>query len=375
MGLQVVQVESKRELDEFLALPERLYCNDPAWVQNLLLLQREVFSESKNPFFEHGEARLFLVLRDGETVGRISGQIDRLHNEHHCERAGFFGFFECANDADAGMALLEAAENFVRGQGMERIRGPLNFSINEELGLLVDGFEHPPMVAMTHALPYYGSLIEHAGFEKCVDLLAYRWDVQRPPERTIAAGEKARAVPGLTLRKVNLWKLRRDVDILLDVFNDAWNDNWGFVPATPREARKLADDLRLIADTNIAIIAEINGEPAGMVVAIPNLYEAIRDFRGHLGPLNAARLLWRLKVRGVQSGRIMLYGVKRKFWTRELVGLPYLLLYELYLGAKKRRYTLAEESWVVDSNARLAALMRYWGAEVYKRYRIYEKAL
>ena len=375
MTLDIVPVTTARQREMFLRLPERLYRADPAWIPNLLWLQREAVSEKRNPFFEHGEAQLFLALRDGRPVGRISAQVDHLHNQCHGENTGFFGFFEAEEDREVAGGLFEAAEDWQRRRGADLIRGPFNFSVNEELGMLVEGFEHPPMVATTHGLPYYPRLVEAAGYAKAMDIYAYRWQVGPPPARMMAAVVRARAVPGLRLRKVNVWRLERDVRVLLDIFNDAWHENWGFVPATDREARKLAGDLRLIADPWIAIIAEVDGEPAGMTVAIPNLYEAIRDFRSHLNSWNAARLVWRLKVRGLETGRVMLFGVKKKFRTRELFGLPFLLLDELYRGSTKGRYVWSEQSWVLENNGRLNAMMPHWGAEVYKTYRIYEKGL
>lgn len=375
MSLQVVPVIDKRQREEFLRLPLRLYANDPAWVPNLLMLQRDTLSEKKNPFFDHGEARLFLARSGGRVVGRLSAQVDHHHNEHHGERTGFFGFFEAENDPAIARALLEAGEAWLRERGMERVRGPFNFSINEELGLLVEGFEHPPMVAMTHALPYYGALIEGAGYAKVMDLYAYRWEIKEPPARMMEAVQRTRSIPGLVARRVNIWRLKRDVDILLDIYNEAWEDNWGFVPVTPREAQKLASDLRLIADPRVTTIVEVDGEPAGMIVGLPNLYEALRDFKGFLNPLNALKLVWRLKVRGTETGRIILFGVKRKFRGRDFVGLPFLLLHELYLGSLKGRYRWCEASWVLETNKRLNAIMPYWDAYVYKRYRIYEKAL
>jgi hypothetical protein len=375
MSVQVVPVRTNQERERFLKLPLRLYANDPAWRSNLLLLQRDVLSEKKNPFFDHGEAQLFLALRNGAPVGRISAQIDRYHNKFHHERTGFFGFFESEENQGTADALFGAGEAWLRQMGMALARGPLNFSINEELGLLVEGFEHPPMVATTHALPYYGALIEGAGYARAMDMYAYRWEIREPPARIVEAVEQTRAYPGLACRRVNPWRLQRDVDILLDIYNDAWKDNWGYVPVTPREARKLASDLRLIADPDITTIVEIDGEPAGMVVGLPNLYEAICDFKGFLSPVNAPRLLWRLKVRGTDTGRILLFGVKKKFRGRDLVGLPFLLLHELYLGSLKGRYKWCEASWVLETNKRLNAIMPYWGAYVYKRYRLYEKAL
>ena len=368
-------VSTKREQDKFLRLPERLYKSDPIWVPNLLFLQRETISTKHNPFFEQGQAALFLAKHEGEVVGRISAQIDRRHNELHGERTGFFGFFETIPDGDVAGALLAEAEAWLRAQGMDLCRGPLSFSIDEEAGLLVDGFEQTPMIGMPYAPPEYGPLIESAGYGKAMDLLAYRWDVSDPPDRMMEAIEKTRSAPGLSLRKINMRHLNDEIEILLDIYSQSWHDNWGYVPVSGRAARKMVSDLRLIADPNIVQIAEVDGEPAGVVVGIPNLYEAIRDFKGLFDPWKALKLLWRLKIRGVETGRIMLFGVKPKFRTRELYGLPFLLLHELYLGGKKGRYKWCEQSWVLENNTRLNALMPYWNAYVYKRYRIYEKEL
>lgn len=372
---EVIPVTTKQDREQFLRLPWRLYKDDPAWVPNLLLLQRELLSEKHNPFFDHGEAQLFIAKREGRTVGRISASIDRRHNDYHQEKTGFFGFFEAENDPVLAADLFSAAEEWLREREMELARGPLGFSIDQEVGTLIEGFEYPPMIDMSHALPYYGPLIESAGYAKAMDLFAYRWEIKEPPARMLEAIEKTRAVPGLKLRTVNMKRLNEDVDTLLDIYSESWKSNWGYVNVTPRAARKMASDLRLIADPNVVIIAEMDGEPAGMVIAIPNLYEAIRDFKGFIDPIKALKLLWRLKVRGTETGRLLLFGVKPKFRTRELYGLPFLLLHELYLGSKKGRYRWCEESWVLENNKQLNAMMPYWDAYVYKKYRIYEKAL
>lgn len=374
-GIAVSFVESKQDREQFLRLPWRLYKDDPAWVPNLLMLQRELLSEKHNPFFDHGEAALFIAKRDGQVVGRISANIDHRHNTYHHETTGFFGFFESSNDPDVAAALLRAAEAWLRERGMDRVRGPFGFSIDQEVGILIAGFEHPPMIDMTHALPYYGALIEEAGYEKVIDLFAYKWEVKEPPARMMEAIEKTQAVPGLKLRTINMRRLNEEVDTLLDIYAESWNQNWGYVDVSPRAARKMAADLRLIADANVVIIAEVDGEPAGMVIGIPNLYEAIRDFKGHIDPIKAVKLLWRLKIKGTETGRLLLFGVKPKFRTRELYGLPFLLLYQLYLGSLKGRYKWCEESWILENNKQMNAMMPYWDAYVYKKYRIYEKAL
>jgi hypothetical protein len=374
-AITVSPVASKKDRDAFLRLPWRLQGNDPNWVPNLLLLQHDLISEKKNPFFDHGEAQLFLARRDETVVGRISANIDRRHLELHHEQTGFFGFFEAENDPEVAKALFAAAEAWLRERGMTASRGPFGFSIDQEVGLLVEGFDYPPMIDMTHAPPYYGPLVESAGYAKAMDLFAYKWEIKDPPERMMEAIRKTQAVPGLTVRKVRMNKLKEEVGILLDIYKESWNQNWGYVDVTERAANKMADDLRLIADPNVVLIAEMNGEPAGMVVGIPNLYEVIRDFKGFIDPIKAIKLLWRLKIKGPETGRLLLFGVKPKFRTRELYGLPFLLLYELYLGAKKKNYKWCEESWVLETNGPLNAMMPYWDAYVYKKYRIYEKAL
>lgn len=375
MALEVAPVTSRRQREDFLRLPWRLYDGYESWVPNLLLLQRDVIDPKKNPFFEHGEAQLFLAMRDGQPAGRISASIDHDHNRQHAERTGFFGFFEVQDDPDVAAALFGAAEAWLRDRGLKCARGPLSFSMNEEAGLQVEGFDQPAMIAMPQALPYYRPLIETQGYGKVMDLLAYRWDIQEPPARMRDAIARARETPGLSVRRIRMNKLREEVDILLDIYNDTWSDNWGYVQVTRSEAAKLVSDLRLIADKRIVLIAEMDGEPAGMIVALPNLYEAIRDFRGFIDPWKALKLIWRLKLRGTTNGRVMLFGVKKKFRTRQLHGLPFLLLDELYSRTRKARYQWCEQSWVLENNARMNAIMPYWGAYVYKRYRIYEKAL
>jgi hypothetical protein len=376
MTLEVVRADTKQQREQWLRLPWRLYKDLPGWVPNLLMLQRDTINAKKNPFFDHGEAQLFLAMRKGRPVGRISAQVDSRHNERHGERTGFFGFFESEDDPDIAQALLSAAETWVFERGLDCIRGPYNFALDEELGLQVEGFDQPAMIQMPQTQPYYPALIVGLGYTKAMDLLAYRWQIKDPPQRMMDAVNRTRAAPTLKLRTINMRRLHEEVDLLLDIYTDAWSETWGYVPVSQRQARKLADDLRLIADPNLVIFAEVDGEAAGMVVGLPNLYEAMRDFNGFIDPIKAVKLLWRLKVRGLESGRILLFGVKHKFQRRrELVGLPFVLLHELYLHARTRRYTWCEEGWVLENNARLNALMPYWDAYVYKRYRLYEKQL
>jgi hypothetical protein len=376
MALEIVEANSRRDREQFLRLPWRLYEDFPGWVPNLLTLQRSLLSEKKNPFFGHGRAQLFLAVRDGEPVGRVSAQIDERHNQQHDERTGFFGFFESVDDAATARALLGAAEGWLTERGMDTVRGPSNFSLHEGLGLMIEGFDQPAMIMMPQTLPCYPALVEAAGYRKAQDLLAYRWQIKEPPPRIKEAVERTRSASGLTLRTVSKRRLHQEVDVLLDIYLDAFSDNWGYVPVTRGEAQKFADDLRLIGDSRLAIIAELDGEPIAMVIGVPNLYEVIRDFNGFIDPLKAVKLVWRLKIRGPESGRIILFGVKKAFRRRRaLLGLPFLLLHQLYENALTRHYRWCEESWVLETNSPMIALLPYWDAYVYKRYRVYEKAL
>lgn len=375
MAATVSPVDGKDDLDAFIRLPWRLYANDPNWVPPLLRLQREQFSPRHNPFFEHADVRLFLARRHGQVVGRISAQIDHEHNRYHDERTGFFGFFESENDPEIARALLAAAEGWLRHRGMDRVRGPLSFSINGEVGFLIDGFHSPPMIMMPYSPPYYIDLLAGAGYVKVKDLFAWRYDGTEIPERAKPIVKALREMPEVKVRKANIRRFHDEVRAILDVFNDAWSDNWGFVPATEAEAEKLADDIRLIADPYIVPIVEVDGKVAGVALGVPNLNEAIHDLNGRLFPFGFLKLLWRLKVRGLKSGRVLLMGVKKAYRTRRYAGLAYLVVNELYRPAKEQRYQWVEFSWTLEDNRQINAMIKNINCTHYKTYRIYEKAL
>jgi hypothetical protein len=343
-------------------------------VPPLLKLQYELFSPRKNPFYQHADVRLFLARRAGQVVGRISAQIDREHNRYHNERTGFFGFFECENDHDSAQALLHTAERWLRDCGMERVRGPLNFSINGEVGFLVQGFEMPPMIAMPYTQPYYLDLVEGAGYVKAQDLYAWRWRGQRVPEGHARIVRALRERPNVKVRRASMKRLAQEVLTILEIYNDAWRHNWGFVPATEAEARHMAEQLKLIADPEIVPMVEVDGVVAGVALALPNLNEAIHDLNGQLFPFGFIKLLWRLKVRRPRTGRLLLMGIRKEFRTRRYAGLAYLLCDEIWRTAG-HRYDWAEFSWTLESNPLINSLIRKIGCEHYKTYRIYEKEL
>lgn len=375
MAATVSAVDGKQDLEAFIRLPWRLYASDPNWVPPLLMLQRREFSPRHNPFFQHADVRLFLARRDGRVVGRVSAQVDHEHNRYHGERTGFFGFFESDNDPDVARVLLGTAEEWLREKGTERVRGPLSFSINGEVGLLVDGFDSPPMLMMPYSPPYYRELLEGCGYEKAKDLFAWRYEGNTVPPSAMRIVQALRESPEVRVRSADLRRFRQEVRTILDLFNDAWSDNWGFVPVTEAEADRLARDVRLIADTHIVPFVEINGEPAGVALGLPNLNEAIHDLHGRLFPFGFLKLLWRLKVRRLKTGRLLLLGVKKEYRTRRYAGLAYLICDELYRRARERGYKWVEFSWTLEDNHLINSMITKVGCQHYKTYRVYEKAL
>ncbi len=319
---------------------------------------------------------MFVARRGGDPVGRITAQIDHEHNRYHSERTGFFGFFESTDDPVVARALTAAAEDWLKERGMDRARGPMNFSANGEIGFLLSGFDMPPMVLMPYTHEYYLRLMEGCGFAKVKDLYAYRWDRQPvaegPPARMVA---ELRKRPEVTIRRANMKHFREEVRTLLRLYNDSFAQNWGFVPATEAEADQMAVDLKLLVDPHIVPFVEINGKPAGVALAIPNLNEAILDLNGRLFPFGFIKLLWRLKVRRVRTGRVVILGIAREFRTRQYAGLAYLLCDEVYHVGIERGYDWAEFSWTLEDNHLINNLIEKAGSVRYKTYRLYEKAL
>ena len=360
---------------EFVRFGRQLYRADPHHRCMPDLLNWDRLRPGGNPWFEHGEAQLFVARRGGEIVGRISAQVDREHLRVHDDQTGFFGFFECVDDAAVAQQLLRVAEDWCRARGMRRIRGPFSFSINEESGLLVQGFDTPNYVMMPHGRPYYERLIRGAGYDGVQDLFAWRYERQRPPKSAQQIADAVAEHPGLRIRCLDKSRMDEELQIITSIFNEAWSKNWGFVPLTEAEIRELAKQFQLIADPELCLIAEVEGEPAAMAVALPNIYESMADLDGRLLPFGWAKLLFRLKKSPPQTFRQLLLGVREKFRGSKLGGLSVLLYVEIFRNGLRKGYQAAEASWTLADNAGINQGMEFMGAEHYKTYRIFEKCL
>ena len=372
--LRVVKVEGRPALNDFIRLPWSLYTSDPVWVPPLLL-ERRMHLSPKNPYFEHAKFCSWVTYRDDKAVGRISAQIDQLHIDRYQDATGFFGMIEAEDDSRTFKILLDTAENWLRKQGMRRICGPFNLSINQELGLLVDGFDTPPAMMMGHARPYYADRIQNNGYQKEKDLLAYIVTTDSELSKavkTITAKVKNRVL----IRDLRKSQFVEELQIIRDIFNDAWSKNWNFVPFTNAEFEHLGKDLKMLADEKLVKIAEVDGEPAAFMVLLPNINEVIRDLNGRLLPFGWAKLLWRLKVKYPESARIPLMGVRCRYHD-SLMGaaLAFGVIADAQLPAIKRGIKEVELSWILEDNMGMRGIIEFLGGRVYKTYRIYSKDL
>jgi hypothetical protein len=374
--IEVRQVPPGGSLKDFLDVVSAIYADDPVFVRPLDQDLKDRLSEKKNPFFEHGECAVFTAHKNGACVGRVTASIDREHLERYRDDTGFFGFLDTVDDSEVSGALLAKAEEWLLARGMKRARGPVSINVNEEMGCLVEGFGTPPFILMPHHQPYQARLIGEAGYTKVKDLYAWSYTVGDLRPRTKRAQEAIRAMPEVTARMVSYKDMERDVELIMDVFNDAWSDNWGFVPLTHSEVHKMAKDFKLFLIPEITRIASIEGEPAAVAVAIPNLNEIIADLGGKLFPFGIAKLLYRLKITGPKSGRVLILGIRKKWRNvKKYAGLSTYLYAELNESGRKIGMTHGELGWTLEDNGAVNAGIRAMGAEPYKRYRVFEKEL
>lgn len=376
MAIEIQQLAPGGSLKRFLAFGKKVNAGDPAYIAPLSLEVSDRLSPKANPFFEHGEAVIFLALRGGEVVGRCTASIDREHLRIHRDDTGFFGFFDTIDDVAVARALADAAEAWLRERGMKRMRGPYSLNINEEMGCLVDGFEHPPVLMMPHGTQYQAALFEAIGFEKAMDVYAWYYKVEPPPPRAQRAWDQIAAMPEVRFRSVRRSEMRKELDAILDIFNDAWSENWGFVPATPKEVEKMATDMGMLIDEDIAFLAEIDGKPVAVCIALPNVNEAARDLRGELFPFGIFKLLYRLKVKKPKSARLLILGIKRELRGVKQYGALSTAMYaELARRGIAAGYEWAELGWTLEVNQPINLGIRAMRGKQYKTYRVFERAI
>ena len=381
MPLEIRPVESKKELEAFLHVPWTLGMkSDPNWVPPLLDDYRRSLNPKKSPFLKHGEVKCFLALQDGKPVGRISAQIDTDFDKQWPQEKGvaFFGFFDSKDDPAVARALFDAAGAWARGKGRTTIRGPFTLDSKGEVGVLVEGFDTPPRIGMPHNRPYLGPLIESAGLAKAKDFYAWWYTSGHIDERTRKIAERTLQLPNVRVRPMDLSHFRREVDIVRDVYNSAWSHNWNFTPFTSAELEIIATEYKMFVDTEIALVAEVDGKPAAMCFAIPDVNEMVKDFDGELtkNPLNVVKLLWRLRFRRPHHARLLLLGVKEEYRASHRYGTLAAVLYvEVARRGAARGYVGGELSWTLEDNVMINRGIERMGARKYKTYRVYERSI
>jgi hypothetical protein len=366
---------SRRSLRQFIEVPWRIYRDDPTWRAPLLVEREMQLSPKQNPAFHHLDWQGWLALREGVVVGRISAQIDRLRRDYHDDDVGYFGMLEGPDDPVVFSALMQTAEAWLRERGVKNIQGPFNLTINEECGLLVDGFDTPPVVMMGHARPYYAAQLDALGYRKAMDLIAY-WvslDFEHPRAmQRLLERYKDR----IRVRPISGKVFSQEMDLLREIFNDAWAKNWGFVPFTVEEFRELGKALRIMLPDDLVQIAEVDGEAAAFIVGLPNLNEAARDLNGRLLPFGLFKLLWRLKVGFPETARVPLMGVRQRYQHGPMgAALAYSVIGAMQSRLYERGARGCELSWILETNAGMRNIIESLGSHAYKTYRIYEKRL
>lgn len=372
MAIEVVVADGKSGLKEFVELPWSIYGNDPHWVPPLRIAVKELLDRAKHPFYANAEAEFFLARRDGKTVGRIAAILDRNHNKFHEEKAGFFGFFESADDQDVANALLKKATEWVRSRGAEFIRGPVNPSTNYECGTLVEGFESSPMVMMTYNPRYYPKLLEKAGLRKIKDL--HSW-INTPDgvdlEKIGRVADRALKRHGVTVRPVNLKDFQGEVARIWDVYNAAWEKNWGFIPMTREEFFLQGKEMKQILKPEMVLIGESGGRMIGFALALPDVNVALKPANGKLLPTGLVKILYyQRKIRAV---RVVALGVVEEFRRSGVAAGFYA---ELVRNARKLGYNQeCEMSWILEDNVLMTRSLELMGAKRTKTYRLYQMGL
>jgi hypothetical protein len=363
-----------RPWKEFILFPwtGKIYRDYPNWVPPLISEDKKLLNPAIYPFHQNAEVRLLLLYDNGRPVARAAAIINHNHNKFHEEKTGFFGFFESVDSPEAAKYILDAAATFCREKGMERLRGPMNFSTNDTCGLLIEGFDSPPMIMMPYNPPYYINLLEQSGFAKSKDLYAYFADksIEAKIPRLERLAGRVLSDPAIKVRKLDVKRIYAEIAAIKDIYNNAWSKNWGFVPMTDAEFEYMASDMKKLVDPDLALVAEIDGNPAGFSLALPDYNQIIRKCNGRLLPFGIFYFLFgKSKIKAL---RMLTMGVKREHQKR---GLDVLFYLQTIKNGFAKGIFRGELSWILEDNLMMNRIMETLGAWVYKKYRIYEKPL
>ena len=358
------------DLKRFIKYPFRRYRQDPHWVPPLLIGEWEKFNPKKNPFYQHARVELFLAERDGEVVGRIAAIDDDKHNQTHAENLAFFGFFE-ADDQAAAEALLTRVEDWARWLGRDSVRGPANPSMNDGAGFQIDAFDTDPFIMMPYNPPEYPHYVEAAGYQKIKDLYAWlAWASDGLSEKIERVAQRARKRYNPVVRPADMKRFKEEVNILKRIYNEAWERNWGFVRYTEAEFDRLASELKLIIDPDIALFLELNGQVAGVAIGLPDVNQVLKRARGRLVPFGIIAYLNRRKI--IDQLRLAILGLRPEYRNK---GLETVLVDDLYEKAISKGYQRCEASWVLEDNRAMNRALKVSGARLYKTYRLYQKEI
>lgn len=367
--LQIREVNNNSDLNKFIKFQWQLYKNDPYWVPPLIMDMKTRFNRKKNPFYEHAEVQPFIAVRDGKVVGRVVAIKNDNHNKTHNDKVGFFGFFESINNYEVTETLLNECKSWLQKRGMDTMRGPMNFDVNDLTpGFLFEGFGSSPYFEMPYNPPYYIDYMEKYGMQKAKDLLAHYFDAQREiPKKVVRISELVKQKHNITIRSINMKKLRSEIEIVKEIYNKAWEVNWGAIPLTDSEIDYLADNLKTGVVPELALFAFVDGKPAGLAIAIPNYNFIFQKMDGRIFPFGIFHYLFGKNK--VSTGRQMMLGIVKEYRNR---GIEAVFYEESVKRGRKLGYIGGELSWILEDNEMMNRGIRSIGGMPYKKYRIYE---
>ncbi|MEK7309571.1 MAG: N-acetyltransferase [Planctomycetota bacterium] len=360
--------------NEFIMFPWKsgIYKNDSYWVPPLISEDKKLFNPAVYPFHKNAEVKLFLLYANGKPVSRVAAIINHNHNKFHNEKTGFFGFFECVNSPEAAKYILDAASRFCQEKGMERMRGPMNFSTNDTCGILIEGFDSPPLIMMPYNPAYYIDLMEKSGFAKAKDLYAYFADyrIKEQIPRMERLAQRVTKSSDVVIRNINFKNITNDIRVIKHIYNNAWDKNWGFVPMTDGEFDYMASDMKKVVDPDLALIAEIGGNPAGFSLALPDYNQIIKKCNGRLFPFGFLHFLFGKS--SIDAVRLLTMGVVHQYRQK---GLDVVFYLESIKRTFAKGYRGGELSWILEDNVMMNRILESIGTKVYKKYRIYERPI